>query len=259
MLAAGFDGYLAKPIDPETFVRQMEVFLQPGHHTAPPVPAAATVAAAPGGGLPAGLTHPRGGQSAGQLDLARSILEPSGYTVITAEGMTEGLALAREVACDLILSDVCMSEGTGYDFIRAVKADPQLRAIPFVFITSTMLDEKDRVKGLALGAARFLFRPIEPEVFLAEIEACLRETGEELTVATILIVDDRPTNREYLVTLLGYGGHRLLEAGDGAEAPRDREDRCISTWSSPTSSCRPWTATSSSANCAPTPPSRPLP
>ena len=36
-------------------------------------------------------------------------------------------------------------------------------------------------------------------------------------MATILIVDDRPSNREYLVTLLGYGGHRLLEAADGAE------------------------------------------
>src|SRR6266446_5589635 len=42
--------------------------------------------------------------------------------------------------------------------------------------------------------------------------------GDGLTVATILIVDDRPANREYLVTLLGYGGHRLLEAADGAEA-----------------------------------------
>jgi PAS domain S-box-containing protein len=37
-------------------------------------------------------------------------------------------------------------------------------------------------------------------------------------MATILVVDDRPTNREFLVTLLGYGGHRLLEAADGAEA-----------------------------------------
>ncbi|AMV25356.1 Blue-light-activated protein [Gemmata sp. SH-PL17] len=36
-------------------------------------------------------------------------------------------------------------------------------------------------------------------------------------MATILIVDDRPANREFLVALLGYGGHRLLEAGDGAE------------------------------------------
>ena len=39
-------------------------------------------------------------------------------------------------------------------------------------------------------------------------------------MATILVVDDRPTNRELLVTLLTYKGHRLLEAGDGAEALR---------------------------------------
>ena len=37
-------------------------------------------------------------------------------------------------------------------------------------------------------------------------------------MAKILIVDDRPLNREFLVTLLGYGDHCLLEASDGAEA-----------------------------------------
>src|ERR1700683_4807981 len=42
--------------------------------------------------------------------------------------------------------------------------------------------------------------------------------GNEETMATILIVDDRPTTRTYLVTLLSYEGHELLEAADGAEA-----------------------------------------
>src|ERR1700730_12466141 len=37
-------------------------------------------------------------------------------------------------------------------------------------------------------------------------------------MATILIVDDRPVSREYLLALLGDGGHRLLQATDGAEA-----------------------------------------
>ena len=36
-------------------------------------------------------------------------------------------------------------------------------------------------------------------------------------MTTILVVDDHPTNRQFLVTLLGYKGHRLLEAADGAE------------------------------------------
>jgi diguanylate cyclase (GGDEF)-like protein/PAS domain S-box-containing protein len=37
-------------------------------------------------------------------------------------------------------------------------------------------------------------------------------------MATILVVDDRPVNRQFLVTLLGYGGHYLLEAEDGVDA-----------------------------------------
>lgn len=36
-------------------------------------------------------------------------------------------------------------------------------------------------------------------------------------MATILVIDDRETNRQFLTTLLAYGGHELLEAVDGAE------------------------------------------
>jgi two-component system cell cycle response regulator len=173
VLAAGFDGYLAKPINPETFVRQMEVYLRPGQHSSPAThtsgPASAPVARAQGPVILVVDNMPA------NLELARSILEPSGYKVLTAGSMAEGLAAARQETCDLILSDVCMADGTGYDFIQAVRADPRLRAIPFVFITSTMLEAKDRDRGLALGAARFLFRPIEPEAFLAEIRACLTQ------------------------------------------------------------------------------------
>jgi DNA-binding response OmpR family regulator len=70
-----------------------------------------------------------------------------------------------------------MADGSGYDFIRAVKADPRLRDVPFVFITSTMISEAARRAGLRLGAADYLFRPIEPGALLAAIEACLRKDG----------------------------------------------------------------------------------
>jgi two-component system cell cycle response regulator len=178
LLAAGFDGYLAKPIDPETFVGQIEVFLQPGQHTTAPAPAGVAPLVGRIANPPYASTILVVDNLPINLDLARSILEPFGYKTLTAEGMTEALATARKVPCDLILSDVCMSEGSGYDFLRAVQADPRLRAIPVVLITSTMLDEKDRAKGLALGAARFLIRPIDPQVFLAEIRACLQEKGQ---------------------------------------------------------------------------------
>ena len=176
VLAAGFDSYLTKPISPETFVQQMEVFLQPGHPTSSPPAAVGGTGPTPAARPTCGPTILVVDNRPVNLELARSILEPFGYQVVTAGGMTEGLARAREVPIDLILSDVCMAEGRlGYDFLQAVKADPQLRTIPFIFITSTMLTEKDRAKGLALGAARFLIRPIEPEALLAEIQACLRE------------------------------------------------------------------------------------
>ncbi len=175
VLAAGFDGYIAKPIDPEAFVRQVEAFLPPEKLKAVSLPALSAVESP---GRPAArYTVLVVDNLPVHLDLARGILEPHAYRVLTAGGVVAGLALAREQPSDLILSDVCMADGTGYDLIRAVKADPRLRDTPFVFLTSTMTDEKARAAGMALGAARFLFRPIEPDVLLAEIEACLREAG----------------------------------------------------------------------------------
>jgi CheY-like chemotaxis protein len=107
------------------------------------------------------------------LEFAVGLFGRSGYRVATADGMSRGLALARAAPPDLILSDVIMGEGSGYEFIQAVKSDAQLSAIPFVLITSTLTGEAERRKGLALGAAQFLFRPIEPQDLLREIDACV--------------------------------------------------------------------------------------
>ncbi|HEY2473148.1 MAG TPA: response regulator [Terracidiphilus sp.] len=168
VMAAGFDGCLSKPIDPETFVQQMESFLLPCHHSVPRH-------------LPTTHAAPKRNTAEQRftilvvddlpinLELARSILAPSGYKVFTASGVSEGLARAREYSCDLILSDVCMLGKSGYDFLVAVRADPQLRHTPFILITSTMTEDKDRRRALELGADGFLRRPIDPEILLAEI------------------------------------------------------------------------------------------
>lgn len=173
-LAAGFDGYFSKPIAPETFVRQVQAFLRPEQRAGGAPTDFATSSASPPP-LRRGKTVLVVDDKPVNLQLAASLLEGSGYAVITAQAMGGALRLAREAAPDLILSDVCMADGSGYDFIQAVKADPGLRSIPFVFLTSTMTSETDRRKGLALGAARYLFRPIESPDLLREIEACLGE------------------------------------------------------------------------------------
>ena len=107
------------------------------------------------------------------LQLARSTLEPFGYTIVEAGSVAEGLRTARSAPPDLILSDLHMPGQDGYDFIRAVKADASLRSIPFLFISSTVWRDKDRTDGLALGAQKFIIRPIEPMALLRAIEDCL--------------------------------------------------------------------------------------
>lgn len=173
VLRAGFDGYLPKPIDPETFVHQIKSFVS---------------------GSPSALAcrqkDPRSKISRpslkpakilvvdnvqANLELACATLAASGYSVVTSLRPREALEIAKQSPPDLILSDICMSEGNGYDFIRAVKANPRLARIPFIFISSSMCEDEDRARGLAMGADQFLVRPIDPEQLLAAIESCLAE------------------------------------------------------------------------------------
>lgn len=178
VLDAGFEGYITKPIDPETFVRQIETFIKPDLRkiiAVPDIPAAAiqqfpevqhivlTVDDQPI-----------------NLQLVRGILEPNGYRVVSAESVEAALAWARENQCDLFLCEVCMNAGSGYDLIRSVKADVKLRDKPFVFITNTQEEEQHRALAHSLGADRILVRPIEPGALLTEIESCLRKAKTRL-------------------------------------------------------------------------------
>ena len=55
----------------------------------------------------------------------------------------------------------------------ATPSPPHAKTVPFVFISSSMLDDIDRRRALAAGADRFLVRPIDNAQLLAEIEDCL--------------------------------------------------------------------------------------
>ena len=176
-LDAGFDGYLPKPIDPETFVQQVGTCLQRDlrRDALPGAEASTSSAATP---RTRGRTILVVDNLQINLELASALLESSGYNVITTQSPSQALELARRSGPDLILSDVCMPGGSGYELIKAVKSEPRLRSTPFVFLTSTATNESDRRQGLALGAAKFLFRPLEPQVLLTEIESCLAAAKE---------------------------------------------------------------------------------
>ena len=171
--AAGFDGYLPKPISPETFVHEVEAFLPDALRTRSVLPASATTTSDTV--RTTGPTVLVVDNRQINLDLATTILEHANYAVVTATGLHQALTVAHDIQPNLIVSDVCMDDGDGYTLIEAIKRDARLRDVPFIFLTSTMTNASARERGLRLGAARFLFRPLEPEQLLAEVESCLAE------------------------------------------------------------------------------------
>jgi two-component system cell cycle response regulator len=175
VLANGFDGYISKPIYPETFVDQVEIFL-PLHKR----PARAKLSSEVVPACAPTMQSTRAvvllvDDSPINVDLVRSVLEPTGYTVISANAVEAAMELARHKSIDLILSDLHMSPESGLAFLEQVKADARMKPIPFILLTASMSDPRDgtEAKAFELGAARFLFRPIAPEQLLLEVEACL--------------------------------------------------------------------------------------
>ena len=61
----------------------------------------------------------------------------------------------------------------GYDLLCTLKADPQLASIPVVLVSMSGGHGVAGRKALDLGAIKFIPMPVEPQVMLAEIQACL--------------------------------------------------------------------------------------
>jgi two-component system cell cycle response regulator len=179
VMAAGFDGYITKPIDPETIMAQLAVFMPGATNRAPaqhPAAGANAHAAAPACAT-IGAVILVVDNAPDNIAFARAVLESSSFRVVSADNITAGLALARGDPPTLFLCDLHMPDGDGFGLLRAVKADPQLRSIPFVFLSSTIWIKPDTARAAALGADRFLSRPIEPEALIEAIHGVLGAVG----------------------------------------------------------------------------------
>ncbi|MYN42368.1 EAL domain-containing protein [Duganella sp. FT109W] len=158
--------------------------------------------------------------NATNMELMVYLLRAFGYEPLSASDGEAGVAAARRERPDLIICDVHLPKLDGYGVVAALKADPEVRHIPALAVTALAM-VGDREKLLQAGFDGYIGKPIEPDTFVAQIESFLQgvvsSPGNKNDTATILIVDDHVLNREFLMTLLSYGGHRLLEAANGAE------------------------------------------
>ncbi|WP_321471540.1 response regulator [uncultured Paludibaculum sp.] len=112
------------------------------------------------------------------------------HEVVSARNGLEALDHLAKGPFDLIVSDVLMPAMDGFQLCRQVKADERLKRIPFVFYTATYTARQDEELGLALGASRFIMKPMEPDEFLAVVEQVMREGEAGTIVLPAVDLDD---------------------------------------------------------------------
>jgi two-component system, chemotaxis family, chemotaxis protein CheY len=81
---------------------------------------------------------------------------------VEAENGKQALELLHKEEIDLIISDWIMPEMTGIEFLRACKADPKLKTIPFIMVTAEA--QKDNVlEAIEAGVDNYIAKPFTPD------------------------------------------------------------------------------------------------
>lgn len=101
-------------------------------------------------------------------------LRSAGFEVREARSGEECLQLAREKRPDLMLLDVVLPDVNGVELCRRIKADPELKALFVVLLSSSETSAGSKVAGLDAGADGYIARPIENRELLARVQSLLR-------------------------------------------------------------------------------------
>lgn len=132
------------------------------------------------------------------LSLINDALEDAGLDVLVALEGKQALTIARRIRPDIILMDAMMPHMDGFTACRHLKADPELSAVPVIFMTG-LSETDDIVKGLECGGVDYLTKPINPSELLARMKvhlnnARIANSAQEALDSTgqhLLTVDDR--------------------------------------------------------------------
>jgi signal transduction histidine kinase/DNA-binding response OmpR family regulator/putative methionine-R-sulfoxide reductase with GAF domain len=147
----------------------------------------------------------------GVIMLYRRYLSRQGYHVVGHTDSTSVLERARQLQPFAITLDVMMPDKDGWQVIQELKADPETNHIPVIMCT--IVGDKER--GLSLGAADYLVKPILERELIAALDRLDREEGRHL----VLVVDDNPDDRALLCRMIeSQPGYEVVEAAGGQEA-----------------------------------------
>lgn len=114
-------------------------------------------------------------------------LRQAGYVTVTAADADEALRIFKEEKPDLILLDVMLPQGSGFDVCRLIRQ--QGSNVPIIMLTARIA-ESDRVLGFELGADDYILKPFATRELIARVKALLRRsrTTSDENPATDLLV-----------------------------------------------------------------------
>jgi PAS domain S-box-containing protein len=141
-------------------------------------------------------------------EILRFTLETRDFEVVTAASVDEALRLAREHRPALITLDIVMPGGTGFDVLRAVRADADLAQTPVVLL-SVMADDGNGERALKLGANAYLTKPCDALLLVRTVEGLVARDRRD-----VLIISDEATDTDQLKTSLRAQGYQVVEALD---------------------------------------------
>ena len=134
-------------------------------------------------------------------------LSRAGYRVLATASGVEGLRLARAHRPDVILLDVVLPDVDGWNLLMGFKRDPGLRDTPVVLVTLA----DDRKRGLAVGAADFLPKPIRRDALLAMMRRVMPPSAS----GPILVVEDDEATRDVTARMLASEGWSVDAVANG--------------------------------------------
>ena len=102
------------------------------------------------------------------MQILRDLLTSAGYEIVEAENGEQAIAAVAKRRPDLILMDIQLPIMDGYEATRRIKADPALRSIPIIAVTSHALSGGEE-KARAAGCDDFVAKPYSPRVLLAKV------------------------------------------------------------------------------------------
>ena len=106
------------------------------------------------------------------LYLETFILQKHGHEIIQARNGETGIALANHALPDLILLDIQLPGMDGYTVAEELRKNPAIADIPIIAVTSyAMTGDRERI--LEAGCTSYIEKPINPDIFHAEISQFL--------------------------------------------------------------------------------------